>query len=94
MNHSWSGVHPETLRLNKIGVSVLKVHLGMGAAPYRFGFNFNARGYHHGLAYSEVLCVGKIKDLVEVIKLVDIVAPAVNHRWKRFPAAINYLKGF
>jgi hypothetical protein len=92
MNHSWNGAHPQTLRLNKIGVSVLKVHLGMGAAPRRAGEKPNTRGYHHGIVHPEVLCVGKIKDLVEVIKLADVFAPMANH-WKPFPGAINYLKG-
>jgi len=79
--------------LNKIGVSVGKVHFGMGAVPPREGGNLNARGYHHGLAFPEVLCVTRINELVEVIKLVDVVALAIKHRWKRFPAAINELKG-
>jgi hypothetical protein len=78
--------------LNKIGISVFKVHLSVGAVPPRAHKNFNARGYHHGIALSEVLCVAKIKDVVEVIKLVDVLAIAVNHRWKRLPAAINELK--
>jgi hypothetical protein len=93
MNHSWNGAHPQTLRLNKIGISVLKVHLGMRAAPVRAGQKPNTRGYHYGLVHPEVLRVGKIDDLVEVIELVDVVARSIDHCWKEFPAAINYLKG-
>ena len=64
----------------------------MRATPYRFGFNFDACCYHHSFPYAEVLCVAKIKDVVEVVELVDVVALAVNHSRKRFPAAITDLK--
>jgi hypothetical protein len=62
--------------LNKIGLSILKVHLGIGAAPYRSSANFNGSGYHHGFAFTEVLRVAKVNDLVEVVELLDVVALA------------------
>jgi hypothetical protein len=90
---SWRRSHPKIQRLNKISVSVGKVDFSMGPAPGRCGANFNPRGHDHRLAFTEVLCVAKIKKLVEVIELIDVVLPAVNRPRKRLPAAIDELKG-
>ena len=94
MHPHGGGTHPEIQRLNKISISVGKVDFRMGAASGRTGANFNPRGHHHRLAFTEILCVAKInKLLVEVIKLFDVVALAVNRPRKGFPAAIDELKG-
>ena len=80
--------------MNKISISVGEVDFRMGAASGRTGANFNPRGHHHRLAFTEILRVAKIKKrLVKVIELFDVVALAVNRSRKRFPAAVNKLKG-